>query len=138
MSAENVEFVTTAVQAFNRGDAEWMSRRCAPNCGWHPAVAGGVTGKPYRGPEGVRTFFEELDEVCDEFRLEAEEYRDLGDHVLVLAQVRAKGKAGVEFEQTLDSVWEVSNGQLVKGRSYLSRDEALGAAAQTATPQVGE
>lgn len=136
MSAANVELVKAAVEAFNRRDVEWMSGHCASDFEWHPAIAGGVTGKPYRGQDGLRTFSEELVEVWEEFRLEPEEVRDLGDHILVLAQVRAKGKAGVVFEQSLDAVWKVRDGQLVKGRSFLSRDEALRGAAEAAERKV--
>jgi ketosteroid isomerase-like protein len=138
MSSENVELVREALRAFNRRDVEWAIAHSTPDCEWFPAVAAGVEGKPFRGPDGAREFFKGMVEVWEEFSLEPEELRDLGDHVLLLCQVHAKGKTGVVFEQSLDAVWEVRDGKFAKGRSYLDRDEALQAAAEVAAQEVRE
>jgi ketosteroid isomerase-like protein len=136
MTAQHVELVRKGTEAFAARDVDWVIEHSTPEVEWYPAVAGGVQGKPYRGHPGLREFFKELQEVWEEFRLEPEEYRDLGDHVLVLAKVHAKGRGGVVFDQSLDSVWEMRDGKIARGRSYLSREAALRAAAEVAGREV--
>lgn len=129
MSEANVELARQGAEAFNRRDVEWVIAHASPDIEWYPAIAGEVEAQPFRGHEGMRQFFQGLNEIWDEFRLEIEELRDAGDHVVVLSQVSAIGKSGVSFEQSLDAVWEFRDGAIVRGRSYLDRTEALAAAA---------
>jgi ketosteroid isomerase-like protein len=136
MRPDNVDLTREGIDAFNRGDVEWTLAHCTPDCEWYPAVAGGVQGQAYRGEEGMRTFWREHEEVWEEFTIEAEEIRDLGDHVLVLGQVHAKGREGVVFEHSLDAVWEFRDGKVATGRSYLDREEALRAAADASGQEV--
>jgi ketosteroid isomerase-like protein len=130
MSAEDVELAREAVRAFNKRDVEWLIDHATEEQEWYPAITTGVEGKPFRGHAGVRQFFSELDEVWEEFSLAPEEIRDLGDAILILGQVRARARNGVEFEQSLDGVWEVRDHKIVSGRSYLDREEALRVAAE--------
>ena len=123
-------------EAFNRRDVDWVIAHSSPDVEWYPAIAGEVEAQPFRGHEGMRQFFQSLDEIWEEFRLEVEEFRDLDDHVLFLAQVRAIGKSGVTFEQSLDGLWEFRDGMIVQGRSYLDRAEALEAAAAASGREV--
>ena len=125
MSEKDVAFAREGAEAFNRRDVEWVIAHAAPDIEWYPAIAGEVEAQPFRGHEGMRQFFRGLDEIWEEFALDVEEIRDVGNHVLVLAQVRALGKAGVSFEQSLDAIWEFRDEIIVKGRSYLDRAEAL-------------
>jgi ketosteroid isomerase-like protein len=136
MSAANLEMAREGLRAFNDRDVEWLIANSTPDCEWYPAVAGGVQPEPYRGEEGLRKFWQEHQEVWEEFVLEAEEIRDLNNHVLVFGHVRAKGRAGVAFEHSLDALWEVRDGKFLKGRSYLDRKEALRAAAEASGQEV--
>jgi ketosteroid isomerase-like protein len=129
MSEETVALARQGAEAFNRRDVEWVVAHASPDVEWYPAIAGEVEAQPFLGHEGMREFFRELDEIWEEFGLEVEEIRDLGERVLVLSQVRAVGKTGVKFEQSLDAVWEIREGQIIRGRSYLDRAKALEAAA---------
>jgi ketosteroid isomerase-like protein len=136
MSAENVELVREGLEAFNQRDIDWVIAHTTPDCEWYPAVAAGVEGKPFRGHAGMREFFAGLEEVWEEFQLESEEVHDLGDHVLFLGRVHATGASGAMFEQALDGIWEMRDGKIVRGRSYLDREQALKAAAELAGGEV--
>jgi ketosteroid isomerase-like protein len=128
MSDEIVEFGRDAVRAFNERDVDWVLANTTDDVEWHPAIAGGVERQAFRGHAGLREMFEMMDEVWEEFIIELEEIRDLGSGFLSLAQVRLKGKTGVELEHTMDAVFELRDGKMARGRSYLDRDEALAAA----------
>jgi ketosteroid isomerase-like protein len=132
MSDETLEFARESVRAFNERDADWVIANSTSDLQWHPAIAGGVERQAFRGHGGVHEMFDQMDEVWEEFILEPNEIRDLGDGYLLLMQVRLKGKTGVELEHSMDAVIELRDGKMAKGRSYLNRDEALAAASQLA------
>jgi ketosteroid isomerase-like protein len=61
--------------------------------------------------------------------LEAFPRGDLGDRVLVLGRVRARGReSGVELDSPLGWVFTVRGGKLAKAEGFLSRAQALEAA----------
>ena len=130
MSDEKLAFARDAVRAFNRRDTDWVIANSTPDLEWHPAIAGGVERQAFRGHAGVHEMFGTMDEVWEEFILEPEEIRDLGDAFLLLAQVRLEGKTGVRLEHSLDTVIELQDGKMAKGRSFLNREDALEAAAR--------
>jgi ketosteroid isomerase-like protein len=83
----------------------------------------------YRGHGGVRDWFRELDEVVDEIHVEYTDIRDLGDRVIAIGRIRARGRgSGVVTESPLATVSDTRNGKSVRVRSYLDPDEALEAA----------
>jgi len=138
MSAETLEFAREAVKAFNERDVDWVIANSTPDLEWHPAIAGGVDRGAFRGHAGAHEMFGEMDEVWEEFTLEPDEIRDLGGAFLLLAQVHLKGRTGVELEHSLDTVIELRDGKMAKGRSYLDRGEALGAAREIGGQAVPE
>ena len=61
--------------------------------------------------------------------IDVSEVRDLGDFVLVLAMIRAKGKgSGAEAEQSAGYLIEFDEGLIRRASAYLSPEEALEAA----------
>jgi ketosteroid isomerase-like protein len=137
MTSANVELTREGSRAFNERDLDWLAANCVEDFVWHPAIATGVDGREYRGIEGLREFFAELQEVWDEFEIEPARLLELGpDHVLVFSHVRARGKAGVEFEQEMTGLYEFRDGKVASGRSYLNRDDALRAAAEATGHEV--
>ena len=139
MSDENLEFARESVRAFNERDADWVIANSTSDLEWHPAIAGGVEGgKPFRRHSGVHEMFGAMDEVWEEFTLEPDEIRDLGDAYLLLQQVRLEGKTGVQLEHSLDAVIELRDGKMARGRTYLNREEALAAAERVGKEAVGE
>ena len=63
------------------------------------------------------------------FRFEATDIRDLGERVLVLADVRACGReSGVEVDDRWAWIIEVSGGRAASLHGYLDQREALEAA----------
>jgi len=128
--AETLEFAREAVRAFNERDVDWVLAHTTPDVEWFPAIVGSVEGNSFRGHSGIQEMFKLMEEIWEQFNLEPEEIRDLGDGFLVLAQVRASGKTGVELEHSMDAVFELRDGKMAKGRSFLNRDEALAAATQ--------
>ena len=88
-----------------------------------------LEGRVYRGHEGVRRWLEDLARDWEYFEPCYEEYRDLGDRVLILGHWRARGRAsGVESEQPGTWLYEMKGGKVVRMHTFTDRDEGLKAA----------
>jgi ketosteroid isomerase-like protein len=83
----------------------------------------------YRGHEGIRELVRDLDEHFAEFNNEYSEIRDLGDQVLAIGHIRARGKAsGAETVSPLAFLVESKDGKAIRVRTYLDPEKALEAA----------
>ncbi len=97
--SENLNLVRSIYAAWERGDfssAEWAHRdiECVFAGGPDPGSWTGLTGMS----EGMRSWIS----AWEEFRVEAEEYRELDEErVLVLVQLSGRGKtSGLEIGRT--------------------------------------
>lgn len=83
----------------------------------------------YRGPEGIRRYFDSFYEAMDEVHFEPSDFHEVGDRVVVETTLHARGRStGIEAEQRVALVWELRDGQAVSLEAYASLDEALEAA----------
>jgi ketosteroid isomerase-like protein len=69
----------------------------------------------------------ERDDVWEKFRIEAEEFIDAGDRVVVVGRLVAKGRgSGVEAESPTAQVFTVREGRVVRWEfGYADRADAL-------------
>src|ERR1700731_44707 len=105
MSQENVEIVRRAIDAFSSGDADAFAALTTPDLEWKTGL-GAVEGEIFRGREGVETYFGRLGGAWAEFRFLPDEFRDLGDVVLVLGRLEGRGRgAGVPVVSPVGAVW---------------------------------
>jgi ketosteroid isomerase-like protein len=131
MSQENVEVVKRGLEAYNRRDVEALLEELDPAVEWHPAfeVLMGGEATVYRGHEGVRELLRDANETLDEIHVEFSNIQDLGDQVVAIGRIRARGKAsGAETESPLGYVADLRNGKAIRIRTYLDPNEALEAA----------
>jgi ketosteroid isomerase-like protein len=128
MSEENVEIVR---QVLNAGiDATPMPcfRTLIPRQSFTPRSLAGRRGMR-TGHEGVRQWMAESDAAFDVQRMEAEEWRDLGDDVLLIGRVHARGReSGVEIDSAIAWLYTLRDGKIVLARGYLDVQQALEAA----------
>jgi ketosteroid isomerase-like protein len=129
MSLENVELVKRGVEGWNRRDIEGLLEQAAPDSEWIPASPAAVERSVYRGHEEIRQAFNAIWETWEEFRFEASEIRDLGDSVVWLGRVHARGMASqVELDQDFATHTVVGEGKFIRVEGFLGWDEALEAA----------
>ena len=96
-----------------------------------PAIATAVEGGAVRGKEGSRQFFAGLDETWESFNIDADEFREVGDRVVIDGHVRARGRgSGVDIEQPLVMVVWFRDGKVARIQSFLDRDQANEAASK--------
>jgi ketosteroid isomerase-like protein len=61
-----------------------------------------------------------------DWRVEAEEYLEFGDYVVVLATYHGRGKSsGIELQQQGAAVFELRDGKVVRMEIFTDRDKAI-------------
>ncbi len=132
MSQRNVEIARAVHEAFNRRDLAALFELLDPEVEWIPILAA-LEGRVYRGHAGIRQWIEDLDTDWEYFETCPEEFRDLGDRVLILGHWRARGRASrVELENQPGSwVVDLKGGKVIRQQTYTDRSEALEAVRKT-------
>jgi ketosteroid isomerase-like protein len=124
MSQENVVLARNAVAAFNRRDVPALVEMTTDDFQW-VTWTGTVASTVYDGAEGLVDYFQDAD-VWEVLNLDAQEFRDLGDKVLVVGMFHARGGgSGAEIRAPYYSAFFVSEGKLARVLSFRTEDEAL-------------
>jgi ketosteroid isomerase-like protein len=129
MSEENVGIVKAFFTAFAERDHAAAAAVLDPDVEIRPAIVGGPEGVVYRGHPGNRRFWHDINAAWKEFRIETEEFRDLGERVLVLGRAFARGEgSGIALDEPVAWLAAVREGRIVEFRSFSHQQEALEAA----------
>jgi ketosteroid isomerase-like protein len=127
MASTNLDLVRSIHPAWERGDfssAEWA----------HPeiefVIADGPSPGSWTGLSGMADANRSFLGAWEEFRVEAEEYRELdGERVLVLVRMSGRGKtSGLALEQMQSKgahLFHVRGGKVTKFVLYLDYERAL-------------
>jgi ketosteroid isomerase-like protein len=93
------------------------------------AIVSGAEGNAYRGHEGLRAWAADSEAAFDELRTASDEFRDLGDRVLMLGRVFGRGRgSGVPVESEIAFLSTLRGGRIVQTKGFLSWDQGLEAA----------
>jgi hypothetical protein len=114
------------VETYNTRDAESFVALCDPQIEVH-SVFSAVAGAVYRGHDGVRRMFGDLEDAWgDELRIEPEAYFDLGDHGLMFYVLHGRGKeSGADVALSAAGVSRWRDGLFAYWKTYLHREDAL-------------
>ena len=99
MSSRNVEIVRGGFEALNEGGVEALLPLVHPE--FEMTTPPNLAAEPdtYRGPEGVRRYFDSFYDAMDEVRFEPGEFREVGGRVIAQSTLIARGRAtGIEVE----------------------------------------
>ena len=132
-AAKNVGVVRQVIAAQHSGDLEGAIdtavRASDPELEFTSVLAS-VEGATYRGYDGVRRYFNDLDSSFAQWRNELEEISEIRPDILLgRLRFRAVGRgSGAAVGVISFVVFVLSSGKLRGIHSYPSRDEALDAA----------
>jgi ketosteroid isomerase-like protein len=126
MSQENVEVARRLHRAFNERDRDALGEIFDPDVEWIPILAK-LEGITFRGPEGVNRWLDELDRDWAEFVTHPQEFRDLGDVVLIIGTWHARARHSNLELNAQPGAWvaQVRNGRIVRQETFTKRAEAL-------------
>jgi ketosteroid isomerase-like protein len=130
MSRDTVDVAKRVIDAYNRRDVDGLFAELAtPDFEWYPALIRALDGGGVRGREGVERFVVDTRENWEELQIVAEEFRDLGDRVLVLGRMKGRGKgSGVPVDQPFVSILDFRGDRIWRSQVYLDHVEGLEAA----------
>jgi ketosteroid isomerase-like protein len=127
MSQENVELARRIGDAINRRDLKVVEELFHPDFEFHSAIARSEGGF-YRGIDGMRDYFRDVDEAWDAFRIDLEDVREAGEQVVILWHVRATSRSGVPLDQIVGQVWTWRDGMPWRNESFTDVRDAFEAA----------
>ena len=124
MSQENVEIVRAAIHAWNRGDWEAALKDAAPSFEFDFSRSVGP-GRAVYSLDQMRGYFHEFVEPWESLRLEADEFIEAREHVVMPNTLHAKGRDGIEVQARGALVWTVRDGSITHLCFYQERQEAI-------------
>jgi ketosteroid isomerase-like protein len=121
--------------AFNNRDPDAWVAVWNPDAEWHPFLTAREEGDPgYHGHNGMRAWFEDVDEMLEESHAELDVFRQIGDRLLVLGRMEAMRRgSGEQVESEVAWVIEPKGERFQRGWAYASHEEAERAAKDAAS-----
>jgi ketosteroid isomerase-like protein len=122
--------IQLAVEAYNRRDLDAVAISFQPDLEYYPYrefVEAGLAEPCYHGPAGYRTYISGTYEVWGaDVRLEPTELIDLGDRIVMLADMPMRAQAsGVPLGESYACVSTLKDGRVIRQRDFLDHAEAL-------------
>jgi ketosteroid isomerase-like protein len=123
MSQENVETVERAIAAINARDIDAYLACCTEKV----ELLLPMVGAEYLGADGIRRYFNDIEDIGPDFLIEVQRVEALGDsNVLAFLRFGATGRAsGIVTSAESANVYDIIEGKISRVRIFLDRDEAL-------------
>ena len=131
MATYREQLMRRAVAAISEGDVDALIAMCDPEFEMHLI---GVAEQPvfYKGADGIREYFRDMEAIWEAYSLEPMEIEDLGDRVLLIAEVRARGLAsGAEVGMEQGVIIDLKGVKATRLRSFNDVAEARTAAGRS-------
>jgi ketosteroid isomerase-like protein len=125
MAAGNMDVVQAIFEAWFRGDERAMLERIdrevvVTQFPEQPDV------RPYHGHRGLAEVVADWTGTWDDYAIEVDDMRELGERVLVSIRQRGRGKgSGVQIQAKTWFVFTLRAGKVVRWQMFSSEDEAL-------------
>jgi ketosteroid isomerase-like protein len=130
MSRENLEALHGVYAELAKGNLSAGGELFAPDISYEPIS---LVGREVVGHDDAEDVMREFVAQWEDFRIEAQEFEDLGDTILVTEHQRGTGRAsGIDIDQINYSAWTYSDGLVTRVRWRMNREDALPA------PESGE
>jgi ketosteroid isomerase-like protein len=138
MADSDVEIIHRAFEAIGNRDIDALVRLYEPNAEFRPLTGTLVESGGYRGHEGIRAYFEEVDDVWDQMLPHADATRSKGGLVVVIGGCMVRGReSGAETDTAMAWVFHVREGRIASHRAFTDASEALSAAGLGDEERIG-
>jgi ketosteroid isomerase-like protein len=125
----NVAIVRRAYEAIHARDVDHLKAITTPDLILRASPA--TDGKVHHGPDGIGEIFQAIRDRWQEFRVQALEFYDAGNRVLVLGTILTKGKNEDGIASTAGQVWTLEDGKVASVEAFLDTESAIRAAGLT-------
>jgi ketosteroid isomerase-like protein len=127
MSEQNSEVVRRQFAAFERGGLDAVARYWHPSIEWRAVEGAADDVGLMRGHDAVRRYYQDWIDTLDQLRADVEEVIfEADERVAVVVRNSGRGRAsGVLTEGRFYVACTVRDGQIVSGREYETREQAL-------------
>jgi ketosteroid isomerase-like protein len=125
----NVAIVRRAYEAIDARDVDKLKTMTTPDLVLRASAA--TDGKVHHGHEGIGEVFQAIRDRWQEFRVQALEFYDAGNRVLVLGTILTKGKNEDGIASTAGQVWTLEDGKVASVEAFLDTESAIRAAGLT-------
>jgi serine phosphatase RsbU (regulator of sigma subunit)/ketosteroid isomerase-like protein len=121
------ELVERLYAAFNRRDAEEITDLCDEGMGFFPAGTAQEIGReaPYVGPEGLREYLRDVEQVWDELLINPKTAERHGGSLLVRGRVYARSRPLGIRDVPVAWIWEMRDGIFTRGEVFPDPEEAV-------------
>jgi ketosteroid isomerase-like protein len=128
--ADYREMLEQLRDAYNDRDPDAFVALWNPDCEWHPFLTARVEGDPgYHGHNGLRAWFEDVDEMFEETHVQLDQFRQTENRILVLGKMTARGRgSGGQVSSEVGWVVEPKGERFQRGWAFTSHEEAERAA----------
>jgi uncharacterized protein len=121
-----VAIARRGIEAINRADVEALAPLATEDVELFPSLTVAVEGGSFHGHAGISAYFQMAGKTWDEFRVLAEDFRDLGERVVVVGRALARGKGSrVPVETPYAIVLDFRGDKVWRLRSHFGEAEAL-------------
>jgi ketosteroid isomerase-like protein len=130
MAQDKVDVARRVIDAYNRRDVDCLFAELATDdFEYYPGIVRALGGGAYRGREGTERFALDTRENWEELQSIADEFRDLGDRVLVIGRLKGRGKgSGAPVDTVCLTVLDFRGDRVSRARVFLEWAEGLQAA----------
>jgi uncharacterized protein len=120
MSQEDVQTVRGGYDAFNRKDIPAVLDLYDEQIEWIEAGGGRAPVGTFRGTQSVANeVFATVPQNFDDFRAEAEQFIDAGEHVVAIGRFRGRAKNGATLDAPFVHVYRMRNGKVAGFQNYV-------------------
>lgn len=132
MTGNKIETVKRLAAAWNRDDLDAFLALLDADIEWHTSIEPFFEGTEsvFRGYDGMREFWESYrGEAFQRLEIRMDEFRDLGESLLSLGEIKVVGKASqVQLTSEIAQLWSFRGGKIATSNDFLSHAEGLKAA----------
>jgi ketosteroid isomerase-like protein len=126
VAQENVEIVRRVMNAFNERDITTFLADMAPTVQFFAPETAAAAGRKslYRGHDGVRQFFRDVENVWDSLQVRAQDFRLTDDCVVAIGRATGE-RSGEKLDEPVTWAWRLQDGKVLWGRAYEKLEDAL-------------
>jgi len=127
MAESHTALVERLYDCFNRRDEACIAEICDEEMAFFPIVTAEAIGRdaPYSGPAGLRRYFADVAEVWEELQISPSRVEEADGVLLVRGRVYARSRLLGIRDMPIAWVWEVRDGQFVRGEVFPDPEQAV-------------